>query len=110
MSRPDAQDVKHRATAGFMANNELDTHADTSCAGANWSLMELTGEICDANPFLASYQPVLQEIRPVARCCTAWMDQTDSSMEYLLVLGDQMLWFGTQLHNSLLNPNQMRAY
>jgi hypothetical protein len=30
-------------------------------------------------------------------------------MEYLLV-GDQMLWFGTQMPNSLLNPNQMRAY
>jgi hypothetical protein len=86
----------------------MDTHADTSCAGANWSLMELTGEICDVNPFLVSYQPV-QEI-PVARCCTIWTDQTNS-MEYLLVLGDQMLWFGAQLPNSLLNPqNQMRAY
>jgi hypothetical protein len=63
-----------------MANNEMDTHPDTSCAGANWSLMELTGEICDVNPFLASYQPVLQKI-PAARCCTVWMDQTNS-MEY----------------------------
>jgi hypothetical protein len=84
----------------------MDTHADTSCAGANWSLMELTGELCDVNPFLASYQPV-QEI-PVALCCTVWTDQTDS-IEYLLV-GDQMLWFGTRMPNSLLNPNQMRAY
>jgi hypothetical protein len=90
----------------FIAKNEMDTHADTSCAGENWSLMELTGELCDVNPFLASYQPV-QEI-PVARCCTAWTDQTDS-IEYLLV-GNQMLWFGTQTPNSLLNPNQMRAY
>jgi hypothetical protein len=91
-----------------MANNEMDTHADTYCDGANWSLMELTGEICNVNPFLANYQPV-QEI-PVAWCCTilVWTDQTDS-MEYMLV-GDQMLWFGTQLPNSLLNPNQMRAY
>ena len=84
----------------------MDTHADTCCAGANWSLMELTGEVCDVNPFLESYQPV-QEI-PVGRCCTVWTDQTDS-MEYLLV-GDQMLWFGNVLPNSLLNPNQMRAY
>ena len=30
-------------------------------------------------------------------------------MEYLLV-GDQMLWFGTLLPNSLINPNQLRAY
>jgi hypothetical protein len=55
--------------------------------------MELMGEICEVNPFLASYQPPVQEI-PVARCSTVWTDQTDSSMEYLLV-GDQMLWFGS---------------
>jgi hypothetical protein len=74
--------------------------------GASYWLALVTGKICDVNPFLQSYQPV-QEI-PVARCCTVWMDQTDS-MEYLLV-GDHMLWFGTLLPNSLFNPNQMRAY
>jgi hypothetical protein len=69
--------------------------------------MELTGEICDVNPFLASYQPV-QEI-PVALCCTVWTaDQTDS-MEYLLV-GDQMLWFGTQLAAQFVTqPNEPNA-
>jgi hypothetical protein len=36
------------------------------------------------------------------------MDQMDS-VEYLLV-GDQMLWFGTLLPNSLINPNQIWAY
>ena len=84
----------------------MDTHANTSCVGANWSLMELTGELCDVNPFLASYQPV-QSV-PVARCCTVWTDQADGA-EYLLV-ADQMLWFGTQMPNSLLNPNQLRAH
>jgi hypothetical protein len=71
--------------------------------------MSLTGEICDANPFLASYQLVVQEI-PVARCCTVWTDQTNS-IEYLLVGDHQMLWFGAlMMPNSLLNPNQLRAY
>jgi hypothetical protein len=73
---------------------------------ANWTLMKLTSEICDVNPFLDFYQPVC-EIH-VARCCTVWTDQNDSS-EYLLV-GDQMLWFGTLLPNSLINPNQLRVY
>ena len=100
------QDVGNQTTVGNIANNEMDTHADTCCAGANWSLMELTGKVCDVNPFLNSYSPI-QEI-PVARCCTVWTDQTDS-MEYLLV-GDQMLWFGTLLPNSLIYPNQIRAY
>ena len=98
--------ARNLTTEGHIAQNEMDTHADTCCAGANWSLLELTGEVCDVNPFLNSYQP-MNEI-PVARCCTVWTDQTTST-EYLLV-GDQMLWFGTLLPNSLLNPNQLRAY
>ena len=58
------------------------------------------------SPFLTTYDPV-QEI-PVARCCTVWMsDQT--GIDYLLI-GDQMLWFGTLLPHSLLNPNQVRAH
>jgi hypothetical protein len=98
--------IKNNTVAGHIARNELDTHADTCCAGANWSFMELIGEICNVNPFLDSYQPI-QEI-PVARCCMVWTNQ-DDSVEYLLV-GDQMLWFGTQLPHSLINPNQLRAY
>ena len=53
-----------------MAGNELDTHADTSCADANWALLEYTGEICEVSPFLTTYDPI-QEI-PVAQCCTVW--------------------------------------
>jgi hypothetical protein len=68
--------------------------------------MELTGDTCDVNPFLESYQPMEQI--PVARCCTVWTNQEDSR-EYLLV-GDQMLWFGTLLPNSFINPNKLRAY
>jgi hypothetical protein len=98
---------KTRARISIISTRHVGRMSHTSsCAGANWSLMELTGKLCDVNPFFASYQPV-QEI-PVAKCCTVWTDQTDS-IKYLLV-GDQMLWFGTQMPNSLLNPNQMRAY
>jgi hypothetical protein len=71
-----SRDVSHarsQTTAGHIAQNEMDMHADMCCAGANWSLMELTGEVCDVNPFLDSYQPI-NEI-PVARCCTVWTDQ-----------------------------------
>jgi hypothetical protein len=90
-----------------MANNELDTHADTSCAGANWSLMELTGEICDINPFLASYQPV-QEIL-VARCCT--FGRTRPTAWSTCLSGTRCYGSAhSQLPNSLLNPNQMRFY
>jgi len=106
MQTRDIRQVQNQTRAGFIARNEMDTHADTCCAGSNWSLMELTGEVCDVNPFLNSYDPVTEI--PVARCCTVWTDQ-ESSTEYLIV-ADQMLWFGTQLENSLINPNQLRAY
>jgi len=98
--------IRNQTKEGHIARNEMDTHADTCCTGANWSLMELTGEICDVNPFLDTYQPITEI--PVARCCTVWTNHVDSQ-EYLLV-GDQMLWFGTLLPNSLINPNQIRSY
>jgi hypothetical protein len=88
------ESINNNTVVGHIARNELDTHADTCYAGANWSLVELTGEVCDVNPFLDSYHQPIQEI-PVARCCTVWTNQ-DESVKYLLV-GDQMLWFGTQL-------------
>ncbi len=45
---------------------------------------------------------------PVARCGTVWTSP-ETGNDYLLV-ADQMLWFGTQLCNSLLNPNQLHAF
>ena len=99
-------DIPNPTTPGTISRNELDTHADTCCAGTNWALMEYTGEICEVSPFLNTYDPV-KEI-PVARCCTVWTSE-ESGEEYLLV-GDQMLWFGNSLENSLINPNQIREY
>ena len=64
----------------------MDTHAYNCCAGANWTPMHYTGEICVVSPFLNTYAPV-QEIL-VARCCNVWKD--DEGKDYLLV-GDEML-------------------
>ena len=43
----------------------------------------------------------------MARCCTVWTD--DEGKEYLLV-GDEVLWFGTALENSLINPNHIHDF
>ena len=91
---------------GHYACNEMDTHADTCCAGANWRLLELTGETCEVSPFLDSID-VVRNVE-VGKCGTVWTSEVDGK-EYLL-LGDQMLWFGSRLPNLLLNPNQMRAF
>jgi hypothetical protein len=98
--------IPHETITGAVARNELDTHADTCCAGANWKLMETTNEVCEVTPFLDSYEPI-KEVK-VGWCCTVWTSM-DTGREFLLV-GDQMLWFGTQMNHSLINPNQICEY
>jgi hypothetical protein len=44
----------------------------------------------------------------VARCGTVWTSP-NTGHEYLLV-SDQMLWFGSQMDHSLINPNQIHEY
>ena len=56
--------VANTTTPGHIARNELDSHADTCCAGENWTPMLYTGEHCKVSPFLSTYEPV-QEI-PIA--------------------------------------------
>ncbi len=106
MQSRNVSEIKYLTQPGHVSRNELDTHADTCCAGANWALMDLTGDICEVTSFLESYEPV-NEV-PVAKCSTVWTSP-QTGREYLLV-ADQKLWFGTQLPNSLLNPNQIHAF
>jgi hypothetical protein len=84
----------------------MDTHADTCCAGANRQLLDFTNKVCEVTPFLDSYEPVKEVM--VARCGTVWTSP-NTGREYFLV-GDQMLWFGSQMDHSLINPNQIREY
>jgi hypothetical protein len=57
-------------------------------------------------PFLDSYEPIKEVM--VARCGTVWTSP-NTGQEYLLVI-DQMLWFGSQMEHSLINPNQIHEY
>ena len=41
------QSGENEKEPGHFARNEMDTHADTCCAGANWVPLEFTGEICE---------------------------------------------------------------
>ena len=84
--------IANPTTPGRIARNELDSHADTCCAGSNSTPMLYTGEHCKVSPFLSTYD-VVQEI-PIARCCTVWNPY--EGKEYLLV-GHEMLWFGNTL-------------
>jgi hypothetical protein len=69
IDRVNMTEVKKRTVDGFVGRNEMDSHADTSCAGANWKAIELTGLTCDVSPFTQNFDAVKDV--PVATCATA---------------------------------------
>ena len=101
-----AQQRQEEATGipGTIGYNEMDTLVDTSCAGANWKILEPTGQICNVSGFMESGQTV-KDI-PVATCATI-VNDSDSGQEIIL-LGHEMLYFGEKMKRSLINPNQLR--
>jgi hypothetical protein len=64
------ESVPNDTVTGTIGRNEMDTHADTCCAGANWRLLDFANEVCKVTPFLDSYEPVKEVM--VARCGTVW--------------------------------------
>jgi hypothetical protein len=50
MQSRNASKIKYLTQSGHVSRNEMETHADTCCAGANWTLMDLTGDICEVTP------------------------------------------------------------
>ena len=98
-----AAHIVHSTTPGTQARAKLDTRADTSCGGTNFWLDELTGQTCSVSPFSASYDPMTDV--QVATCLTAYTD--DYGRTWILVF-NEVLWFGTTMDHSLINPNQIR--
>ena len=105
VSKVSATKKTGKTIEGTISTNEMDSHADTCVAGKNWSVMSYSDVVCEVSPFTDEYESI-KEV-PIVTACTVWTD-SNSGKEYLLV-GDQFLWFGTTLHHSLLNPNQIRA-
>jgi hypothetical protein len=75
---------------GYEARNELDTRADTICAGANFLCIRPTGMMCSVKGFHQSFEPI-HEI-PVATVATAW-DDWESGQTFILII-HQALYFG----------------
>ena len=86
--------------------NEIDNHADTICAGPNWKLLELSGEYCNVSPVSAEYQP--KQNVPIAKCATTYTCPTTGNS--VVLVADQVLWFGNELHCSLINPHQIWSH
>jgi hypothetical protein len=88
---------------GTKGRNELDTRADTICAGANFKCIRLTGMVCQVHGFHKSFNAIPNI--PVATVATLWTDP-QSGITYILVI-HQALYFGSQMDHSLMNVNQI---
>ena len=84
---------------------ELDTHADTSCVGADCCILSVTDQVCQVLPYHQDYQP-FDEV-PIVQAATAY-DDPNTGITYILII-NQALQI-PHLETTLLNPNQMRAH
>ena len=82
--RKDTGVVKKRTIKGMMTNGdtaELDSHADTTCCGKGFQLLNDKGKTVSVEPFLSQYEPV-PDI-PIGTCITAY-DNERTSETYIL--------------------------
>jgi hypothetical protein len=91
---------------GVEAKCELDTRADTICAGINCRPIYFTGLTCEAHGFHDDLSPITDV--PIATVATLWSDPT-SGTSYILIF-NEALYFGKGMDHSLINPNQVRNY
>jgi hypothetical protein len=84
---------------------ELDSHADTCCAGSNCSIIEYTGKICNVIGFNRDNPNDKLTDTPVVKTATAYDAPTGES--YIIVLS-QGLYLGDYISYSFLSPNQLR--
>jgi hypothetical protein len=85
---------------------ELDTHADTCVAGSNTVVLDLTGKSVSVSPFCETAYDSIEDV-PIATVATAY-DCPLTGRVYVLVI-NEALYFGDQMHHTLLCPNQLRA-
>jgi hypothetical protein len=88
-------------TEGTVGRCEMDTHADTCVAGANFLVCEFDGTTCEVTPFTDQYQ-AMKGI-PIVSAETAWTDK--ESGETIILFFNQ--WYGDKISHSLIYPNQL---
>ena len=86
--------------------SELDYHADTKVAGANFCVLQYTGKECDVSPY-SDYYEAIKGVT-ILNEETDWKS-LDTGQTYILVL-HKALRMGDTLDHALVNPNQLRHY
>jgi hypothetical protein len=98
--------INNPTTPNTIERLKMDNHADTTCFGSNFTAVKFTGEHCEVLPFSEQYNG-MHNI-PVASAATAW-DNLEM-VETTILMFHQGLWFGANLANSLINPNQCQIH
>ena len=100
--------IKHKDSSKKIQHGrtELDSHADTTVAGANCRILHYTGRECDVSPYSEEYSPVKDV--PIVQAATTW--QSPNTGQLYILIFNEALYMGESLEHSLINPNQLRHY
>jgi hypothetical protein len=101
---PVTSSVRHTAANSIVSHSS--TPDGTICVGKNWRVLEYTGELCSVMPFSKDYNPTPNI--PVARCATTYT--CPDSGQSILLIADQVLYFGDSMEHTLINPHQIRSH
>ena len=85
---------------------EIDNHADTCVLGKNFVVLSYTGRECDVAPYTEQYESVTDV--PIVSGATAWTSQ-DTGETFILIVNEG-LYMPQAMDDTLLNPNQLRAF
>jgi hypothetical protein len=91
---------------GNVGKCEMDTHADTCVAGANFLACEFNGTTCEVILFSSKYEST--KGIPIVSATTAWTNEVAGEM--VIIYFHQVLWYGEHMKQKLLNPNQLHHY
>jgi len=90
----------------FQGTVELDSHADTCCAGSNCTIIEYTGKVCNVIGYNRNTPNDELFDVPIVTAATAY--DAPNGDTYILILA-QTLYLGGLLDYTLLCPNQLRS-
>ncbi len=97
--------IRHTSDSTKLCCEEVDSHADTCCAGTTFYLVEETDRTADVEGFHEDLGKL--ENIPIGTCYTA-IDHP-GLQETIIGVFHECLYFGDRMQDSLINPNQLRA-
>ena len=85
----------------YSGRTELDSHADTTVAGRNCTVMHYIESSCDVAPFSDTYEPMTNI--PIITAATGFTSTT--GRQYILVFNEAL--YIKDMDRTLMNPNQL---